>query len=494
MAASGAPLVSARRKIVLGTLSAMLVGLAGLMVLRSRVAHDPPAAAASSSAPIAASSGPIVEPSASVSPAASGSATPPRPVFQLGRPLRVAALGWDIAAPVVVANDGLEPGKASLFNEAGIAVRVSVPADASAVESALARGGDDREGADVALMPLPDLVAGWERLRALSPRIFLVVGWSRGREALYTTRDSLVGSKKDAVLAAPSHDASAFLGLFVLGKAGLSPRLTASLDGKAEFTASDRTSDPANASRGRLLLTTADAPRLVPIVAVAPSGLFEKHTPLLIEWSRQWMEGQSRVQQDAAAAARKVAALPGAPEPLILVRRLGEVAPASLWDNARAAGLAGRSAVPLDRLFQESWQTWRAAGVLTTPLPEPSAVQPQIIASLVRSAPSLTPPGTPAQELKGRADEVAPLLVARVGKGKLDDSALESEIGFIAGVFERSVVRVAIAGRGGIDEARTRKLIQSVAERFEFPASRIVPSRATPVGKEAAVVEVLPVL
>lgn len=489
--------MSLRRKVVLGTLSAMLASLAGLMIFRGRVDHDAPAAPIASSPHAASSSGPVASApaSASASAAASSSATPSRPRIELGRDLRVAAMGWDIAAPVVVANDGLEPGKASLFAEAGVQVRVAVPSNASAMESALARGGEDRDGADIALMPLPDLVAGWERLRALSPRIFLVVGWSRGREALYTTRESLAGAgtKKDAILASSGNDSSAFLGIFVLDKAGITTKLATSLDGKADFTASDRANEAAGTSHGRLLLTTADAPRLVPIVAVAPSGLFEKHAPVLIEWSRKWMDGQARVQQDAAAAARKVAAMPGAPEPLVLVRRLGEIAPASLRDNARAAGLAGRSPVTIDRLFQECWAAWRAAGVLTTPLPEPSAIHPQVITSLVQSEPSGAPPGSPSQEFKPRSEEAAPLFVARIGKGKLDDSALEGEIGFLAGVFERSVLRVGVAGRGGLDDARTRKIVQAVVERFEFPPNRVVPSRAAPTGKEAAVVEVLPV-
>src|SRR6202044_3824992 len=113
-------------------------------------------------------------------PAGSGSAAAPAdagPVKLFDRPLRVIALGWDLAAPALLANGGIDPGDKSEFTAAGLDVHVAAVDAMSAVEGALARGGGDKDGADIAVVPFCELVASYERLRALSPEAFFVVGW-----------------------------------------------------------------------------------------------------------------------------------------------------------------------------------------------------------------------------------------------------------------------------------------------------------------------------
>ena len=124
--------------------------------------------------------------------------------------------------------------RAATSRAAGVPVSLR-PVDAMAsVEGALARGGADKEGADIAVVPFSDLVASYERLRALSPEVFFVVGWSRGREALVSTKEALPssadkpeaksGDKPAVSMVGAPGDAATFLGLFALGAERLRPR------------------------------------------------------------------------------------------------------------------------------------------------------------------------------------------------------------------------------------------------------------------------------
>jgi hypothetical protein len=54
-------------------------------------------------------------------------------------------------------------------------------------------------------------------------------------------------------------------------------------------------------------------------------------------------------------------------------------------ENAIAVGQAGRGALTLDDSFRTTWRSLRDAGVLTTPPPEVSPIDPVDIASLART-------------------------------------------------------------------------------------------------------------
>src|SRR6185369_16835869 len=196
---------------------------------RPRTAHHPPAApsASGSAGPAASAAG---SSSAGVAGSASGALPDGGPGKLMDRPLRVVALGWDLAAPGLLANGGPEPSANSDFSIAGIDVHVGATDVMSSIEGALARGGADKDGADIALVPFCEFVASYERLRALSPEAFFVVGWSRGREALISSRDALPapGDKPDAkgaqaTLLGALGEPATFLGLFALDAAGIPP-------------------------------------------------------------------------------------------------------------------------------------------------------------------------------------------------------------------------------------------------------------------------------
>lgn len=203
------------------------------------------------------------------------------------RPLRVTALGWELLGPAVIANDGLSPGEASQFRRSNLAVELAVAHTPEQLAAQLARGGGVAEGADVALLPLPTFVSSYEQLRALSPEVFFVVGWSHGRDALAADRPDLLRTPnprvdKLALVGAPGQPAT-LLGLFALDQLGVDldrVELISPQDARAEHSslrAIERSlvsSSTTLVDARELVLTSADAPRLIPMVAVARPGSY----------------------------------------------------------------------------------------------------------------------------------------------------------------------------------------------------------------------------
>jgi len=386
-----------------------------------------------------------------------------------------------------VANQGLDPGPKSEFSRSGVQVKLGVTDRLSAIENALARGGADRDGADVAILPLPSFVAAYERLRALNPEVFFVVGWSRGRDALMADKDLLrTPLSGDLALAGDDGTASLFLGLFALDQAGYAPPrlkiVPASKASEAQASAQDRAS-PFEGAHRQALLSTADASRLVPYVAVAQRSLIERHPVALTSWARGWIAGQRQVEADPAAAARSVGGSPGAPGPLPLLKGLGEMQPSSLPDAIRVAGLSGRNAVTLESLFQQSWRLWRLHGLLSKPAPDAAQVSSAIRTALARSE-AMPAPGNAAPPRQGN-DKGKPLLVFR--QAELDERALETHIGFLAGAFERSALRVSIRK----DDKKLKKILESAQGTYDIAPGRLIAGTGG-AEKASALIEVFP--
>ncbi len=225
-----------RKKIILTLLSLLLVGWGVMIGLQKRAAHQAPAFAAP---PPASSSSALASASSSASPPGSGSALAPPSASALtpppgsgapdagspklmDRPLRVTALGWDLAAPGLLANGGADPAPTSDFAAAGLEVHIAPTDAASSLEAALARGGEDKDGADIAILPLPTFVASYERLRALALDIFFVTGWSRGHEAILAGKAEWP-TKGEVKLAAIGGSPAAFVALWAFDLQGIAP-------------------------------------------------------------------------------------------------------------------------------------------------------------------------------------------------------------------------------------------------------------------------------
>jgi hypothetical protein len=478
-----------RKTVSFVLLLAMLGGFVFLMASHPTPQEIEPRVAVADAAEAAADAPAATSPAATT-PATVGPATPaavpdpaaPKPV------LRVAGLGWELLAPGVLANDGLDPGKASEFVAGGIEAHFAMVADMDALQKMLARGGGDEQGADVALLPLPDFVASYERLRGLDPQVFFVVGWSHGRDALakrqQTSLGKLPAKDKITVAGAPGRSAT-LLGLFALQLAGVaSDRIELVADDKAMFAAVDRSlgakADKVDARD--LLLTTADATELVPLVAIAPGGYIRRNAPLLTDWARLWLAATARLHSDVPAASRRLAREKGAPEPMDLLAGLGWIRHASLIDNANLAGLSGRGAVTIDELFHRTWALWRGVGVLSTPAPEHAPRTNEIVS---RVALSDAPTAGLPDERRPRRGERRALLVHAVPGATLDEPALVADLGFVAGVFARSEIEVRLRKR----VSKPGAVLEAAARRFGVERERLREGK-THAGGPIAFIEV----
>lgn len=398
----------------------------------------------------------------------------PAPTLEPERPLRVTALGWELLGPAVIANDGLLPGDASRFRQAGLTVELAVAQTPEQLAAALARGGGVSDGADVALVPLPTFVASYEQLRALAPEVFLVIGWSQGRDALAAeTADLLTRTSPRsgtlALVGTPGQSAT-LLSLFALDQVGvdlgrvelISPHSESAKT--APLRAIERSllsPSTARVDARELVLTSADAPRLIPMVAVAPAGFVRSNTNELARFTSVWLAGVEQLQADVPAAARRIAAQASAPEAVALLEMMGYVGFADLADAARLAGLSGRGAVSLEVLFQRSWSLWREVGVLSTPAPEHAPLDNSVIARVVlgERAPTILGHREP-----GRAGERLVLIHCLAPDAVLDHDALVDEIGFLAGSFARAEIELSVRK----DRPAARRIVSAAIQRYDL--------------------------
>jgi hypothetical protein len=413
-------------------------------------------------------------------PATAPPAQPAKP--QLRRPMRTVALGWELLAPGVVAGEGA-------YKAAGLETSFGNAGSMEDVESALAKGGE-AGGADLAIVPLSSYVASYERLRALSPEVVFVIGWSRGREALFAAdaqalaRPPAAGEVK--LGAAPITAPETFLALFLLDLAGVPASRVSVVDARAPLTAVYRTAQ--QRPPGKLLVTSADTPRLLPIVAVAPRGFIAAHAAELEAWARVWLGGVGKLAGDVPAGGRLVAGMTGAPPVLGIIEALGQVEFASLRENAAAVGLSGRGALTLDELFQATWRIWRDAGVLTTPAPEAAPLYTGVVAQLVRADPTAAAEVPRARTgAAADADKRPPvLLVVRAPlakQGRLDAEAFVTRIGLVAGVFDRLALRVGVR-----DDAKTAQLLVDLArDRFGLRPAQLSVAPRPPANLPGAI-------
>lgn len=442
----------------------------------------------------------------------------------LKRPLRIVSRSWELLAPGVVANDGMASSpKGSIYDKEGLKVQMSVVDSMKGVESALARGGDDEKGADIALVSLPAFVASYERLRALKPQVFFVVARSYGREAILSNK----GSKKDlfsgglnrrkslTVRGYPGEPAT-FLTLYALDTSGYSLEQVSIelpsakgekkdteywLKGRSHRFVSGKTTAKIGAynrslsTLGRtnklnqLVFSTADAQGLIPYVAVASKGFLDKHTVDLSTWSSGWMKGVAKLQADVPKGGRLLAKQTGAPEILKVLDLLGWVEFTSPRDNARMVGLSGRGAVDLSTLLNINWRVWKTAGVLSTPQPEGRLIREDIIAEVIRNVPGASKAESAILK-KAKPTNTDSLLVAHRINGKFEPDEIIAKVGQLAGIFPRSKIVVQLNEKYNvIPKSKRRKrrkgkktekpvkpldaLIKSVSNNHNIPEARL---------------------
>jgi ABC-type nitrate/sulfonate/bicarbonate transport system substrate-binding protein len=479
-----------RGKAVFLVILALLVGLVYLIGTRTRDAHvvpkpkaEEPAEASAPGTHTANEAGAAIP----ETPSTDGGGAPDAHAGLMDRPLRVVASSWELAASLLVANGGKTTADGSVFRERRLEAQVDVATSEADVENRLARGGADAEGADVAVVPLPALVASYERIRALEPEVLRLVGWSRGREVLFGT--------KDAVLARPgvfpgdvtviADDASAeALALFALDEAGtLAAKVHFVKDAKdAPLAAVARPipGDRSGAAPSKIELTTADASRLVPLVAVASRGFVEGHPQVVVELLRAWGAGRATLRKDVPAAARRIASEEGAPQPAEVLERIAWVDDPDAPAQANVAGALGDEARAVSRMFEREWRLFRDAGVLVTPMPPiESVVVVEKVGAGTHGDAGRPPPPPPA------ADPTAHVLLAhRVPKG--DAEAVATDVALLAEVFPRSGLRIT-----GKPSSLAQAAAAAATDAHGVKSDRLVVAPGTLAGADVALVEVL---
>ena len=494
----------------------MSLGLVFMLVTQSRAPYDAPALDPGSAVEAAdAGDAATVEGGLAASDAAGGPAPRADKVATVAeRPLRVTSLGWELVAAGVAltAPDG---------GATGPTMELSPEVTLEAVEARLARTGSDLLGADVAVLPLPAFVLAYDRLRALDPRVFAVVGFSRGREELHASPGALQkplsaadevklvalgpATAADATARAAGSESATMLGLFALDLVGISPTRVRLLGPAAPDA---RTAPFAALVRGaaderRLAVSTADASRLVPIVLVASGDQLAKNEAKMRDFTRAWLDGLERVGRDAATVAQRLAAkeaLPlsagvlGAPDAIVLIDRLGQIAALGLGQQRSVMGSAAKGPVTLEALAQRQWTLARAGGLTTSAAPLPLPIDERIINAI---APAPAPAhDAPPRDADGADGGVAvtfpalppgttPLLTYRADTSS-DVAAVAAQIGFLSGVFERSAFRVM--AKGG--EKAARIIATATRDRFDLSPARLATLPGEPKGA-FAVVEVL---
>jgi len=444
----------------------------------------PKSAPARPSASAAASARRAAATSASA-PAASSSAATPEPKPIVDRHLSVIGLGWDLLAPGLLAAEGLKATDASAFGRAGLQVSFSVAGAMPEVERALASGGAGG-GADLALVPLSELVGAYERLRALEPRVVFVSGFSQGKDTLLgtpltqlpatgTISVEYAGGAEPLSLALLALDLSGI----ALERVKVDEHLQTAL---LRARGSARLELPA-AKQEDVVLGTRDASRLLPYVLVAPAPQIEEREAVLADFVQGFLGGVDALLRDRAKAARTLAALEGAPEALALLHALADQEPLRLYENTTLLGLSGRGALPIDAFVDWQLRVRRAAH-LGQARAEQSLVDGRVVTRLARSQPRLLQPSEPP---KRRASAQSEPLIERAF-AKDDEEAITSAIGVLAAVFPRLDVRVTLPARS--PKARA-ELLDRAALRYDLDRSRLSIGTGAVKAGGAALVQVL---
>ncbi|MGQ0506223.1 MAG: ABC transporter substrate-binding protein [Myxococcaceae bacterium] len=293
-------------------------------------------------------------------------------------PLRPTVIGFTprgSSASLLLAAGGASQANADvpgpvfpgLFKSAyAIQVRAVVFSREEDLKKALAAGAENG-GVDFAVLSVDRLAAWGSVLRDAAPRTLLLMGRSRGQEALASaaakTLFELRGKKLGVYPQASTH----YFALWALSRAGLSTgdvsfvELASSLEagsalreGRVDAVVGLRGDvEPAAHDRGgRVLSSTADAPHLLASVLVSRGDYAARYPDAVRRILRGLLEAGAIVVKEPADGARllgEIAPYLGDP-----VDAIQSAPPATLRDNLAFFGLSGEAPVTYDELFQSA--------------------------------------------------------------------------------------------------------------------------------------------
>ncbi|ADO74121.1 ABC transporter substrate-binding protein [Stigmatella aurantiaca] len=227
--------------------------------------------------------------------------------------------------------------------------------------------GAENGGVDMAALSV-DRLADWApSLRDAAPRTVMLVGRSRGQEALAAVGVPDLASLRGKRLGVYPMSSSQYFALWLLSRIGMRMsdvtwvELPSTLDagralregradavvglwGDVELAARDR--------GGTVLATTADAPHLIATVLVARGDFAARYPDAVRRVLRGLLDAGQVVQKDPAQAARLLGDVaPYLGDPSEAIR---SAPPATLADNRSFFGLSGEAPVTYDELFQSA--------------------------------------------------------------------------------------------------------------------------------------------
>jgi hypothetical protein len=241
-------------------------------------------------------------------------------------------------------------------------------------------------------------------------------------------------------------------------------------------------------------MSTDDASRFVPFVAIAPKSALDAKGEQWNAFARAWIDGMGRASKDANAA-QKLAAktgvslaagVGGAPEAIVLIERLGKIETTAADKQQAWIGVNAKSPVTLATLLQRTWQLERAAGIVSSAAPEPLPIDARV-ATAIAPAPAEKQHGDSGDADAGATFAPIPagattLVVYRAAADANADS-IAAQIAFLAGVFERASFRVT--AKGGDKAAKAIAVL--ARDKNGVAQTRLATATGEPQGTPASV-------
>jgi ABC-type nitrate/sulfonate/bicarbonate transport system substrate-binding protein len=288
------------------------------------------------------------------------------------RPTRIGFIPRGSSSALLLATGGVQVSPESPPAEGLIRTAYSLDTTASVFrqEEELVRAlnqGGDHGGVDMAALSVDRLAFFAQPLRDAGPRAVMLLGRSRGQEALAAVGVTKLSELRDKRIAVYGRGAAHYFVLWLLARAGVGVdsvswvELPSSLDagrflreGRAdaaagylhdlELAAKDR--------GGHVVATTADAPHLLATVLVTRGDFAARYPDAIRRVVRGLLDAAATVKRDSNSGARllgEVAPYLGDP-----TEAIASAPPADLADNLAFFGLAGEAPVTYDELYQSA--------------------------------------------------------------------------------------------------------------------------------------------
>ena len=296
------------------------------------------------------------------------------------KPIVVGVNDFGGGYPLLLANDGAQPGPESLFRKAGLDVEVR-----------LIRGSKERLKAfddgevDVMLLSL-DYLANLQptyKQKGVELRSFLFVGWSRGNIGIAAKPQfASIEDLKTARVATTRNTPTHYLLLSLLEKSNLKPpeieQIKSSLvfatktpeagalfqRGEVDSVAiwEPHLSEAIADGKGTVLVTTETATNLVGDVLFARKEWLESNREKVVAFSQAFFTAVGNLQQDPTHTV-ELAAAAFAQKPEQIAATIKKVKPAQFADNRAFFGMETEDCA-YDQLFVEASGFWQREGLI----------------------------------------------------------------------------------------------------------------------------------